>query len=92
MNEYVFVEFIAGEPLESARLKDELGKLGKDFMQVNFQNENEEDEDGNYYEWVRIQGKISSQYASVIKLQNTFLAERMRISYIPNDLKDKYRR
>ncbi len=41
-------------------------------------------------------GFMSFRYPSdeilLLKLSNQFLSERMRISYIDNDLKDKYRR
>ena len=92
MNEYVFVEFLAGKHDESARLCNELTQLGSEFVLINILHENEQDEDGNFAEWLRIEGKMNSQYASVLKLQNVFLAERMRVSYIPEELKNKYRR
>lgn len=92
MNEYVLVEFIAGVPDEAKLLKEKLLALGEDFILIKLMNESEDDEDGNHNDWIRIQGKISSMYASVIKLQDPFLAERMRISYIPTELKEKYRR
>ena len=92
MNEYVLVEFIAGIPDEEALLDAIIEDMGPDFVYLNKVYESENDEDGNYNDWVRVQGKISSEYASLIKLKEPFLAERMRISYIPKDLKDKYRR
>lgn len=92
MNEYVLVEFIAGIPDESKKLIDMLRDLGEDFIYVGSDSSSESDEDGNHSEWITVRGKISSAYATVIKLQNPFLAERMRISYIPSELKDKYRR
>lgn len=92
MKEYVLVEFIAGEPIEATTLRAKLLALGEDFQLIKADDEYEDDGDGNYHSWTRVSGKISSIYASVIKLQDPFLAERMRISYIPDDLKDKYRR
>lgn len=92
MKEYVLVEFIAGQPEEAFTLREKLLELGDDFVLIKVLNESELDEEENFSEWVRVQGKISSMYASVIKLQDPFLSERMRISYIPDDLKDKYRR
>lgn len=91
MNEYVLVEFIASYPDDSDLLFQKLGALGKDFVMINEADESDEDEDGHRDEWVRVTGMISSMYASVVKLQDPFLAERMRISYIPAALKDKYR-
>lgn len=92
MNEYVLVEFVAGQPFEAQTLKEKLLALGSDFTLIRTKDEIEIDEDGNYADWIRVQGKISSEYASVIKLQDPFLAERMRVSYIPAELKEKYRR
>lgn len=92
MNEYVLIEFIAEQPTEARLLLEKLLALGEDFKLIGTSDENEEDEDGNYSSWVRVSGKISSAYASVIKLQDPFLAERMRISYIPDNLKNMYRK
>jgi hypothetical protein len=92
MNEYVLVEFIAERHSDSAVLLGKLNGLGEDFILIRDEVEREADEDGLYQEWIRVTGKISSAYASVIKLRDPFLADRMRISYIPDDLKNKYRR
>lgn len=92
MNEYVLVEFLAGIPNEEALLDKCIEEMGPDFVYLNKVYESEHDEDGNYADWVRVQGKISSQYASILKLQSPFLAERMRISYISEELKSKYRK
>lgn len=92
MNEFVLVEFIASYPDDSDLLLSKLGALGKDFVTIKESDEFDEDEDGHRDEWLRVTGMISSMYASVIKLQDPFLAERMRISYIPSELKDKYRK
>jgi hypothetical protein len=92
MNEYVLVEFIAERHSDSAILFGKLDALGEDFILLKDEIEREGDEDGLFQEWVRVSGKINAAYASVIKLQDPFLADRMRISYIPDDLKNKYRR
>lgn len=36
--------------------------------------------------------KMDAQYATIIKMSDPFLAERMRISYISDELKDRYRK
>lgn len=92
MNEYVFVEFIAERNGDSAILFGKLYALDEDFIPLKEEIKREGDEDGLSQEWVRVHGKINASYASVIKLQDPFLADRMRISYIPDDLKNKYRR
>lgn len=92
MKEYVLVEFLALKPNDSKILLEKLLALGDDFIFLRALNDSEEiDEDGNYCEWFRINGKISSVYATLVKLKDPFLAERMRISYIPDELKDRYR-
>lgn len=92
MNEIILVEFIASYPDDHELLLSKLRDMGKDFVTIEEIDEFEEDNDGGRNEWIRVSGMISSIYASVIKLQDPFLAERMRISYIPKELKDKYRR
>lgn len=89
MNECVFVEFIAqGEDIY--RLIEKIDQLGNDFIPIN--------KDHHLYHditiggWSRISGSMSSAYALCIKLKDPFLAERMRISYIPDDVKDEYRK
>lgn len=88
MKELVLVEFIANGS-DRDRLQNEISLLndfkseGLKHYPVNGHIHMEE-----YYVFY---GTICSQYASVIKLQNPFLAERMRISYISDEMKDKYR-
>jgi len=89
MKEYVLVEFLASFG-EGGILQAKLGALGDDFVMIKDDYEYDVEDDSGL-NWIRVSGKISSMYASVIKLQDPFLAERMRISYIPEDLKDKYR-
>jgi hypothetical protein len=91
VKEFVLVEFLASYPDESELLLSKLKNLrNEDFIPIREEDEFD-DNDGDRLEWIRVTGKISSMYASVIKLQDSFLAERMRISYIPEDLKNKYR-
>lgn len=88
MNEFVLVEFIAIYPFESDLLLSRLRNLRyEDFIIIKEDDESE----GERKEWLRVTAKINSTYATMIKLQDPFLAERMRISYIPTELKNKYR-
>lgn len=89
--EFVYVEclFTAEEyPIELGKLVD----LGADFKLIKCDDEYEEDDSGVRTEYKRVAGKINTITASVIKLQNPRLAGKMRISYISDELKDKYRR
>lgn len=92
MNESVLIEFIAEYPDDSDLLLSKLKDLGIDFVLLREDDEHEEDEFGARNEWLRVTGMITSVYASVIKLRDPFLAERMRISYISDELKDRYRK
>jgi hypothetical protein len=91
MNEYVLVEFMLAisEETQFNRLIDD---LGTDFVRIKDElGWGNEDVRGYVTTHKKVSGKISSAAATVIKLSNTFLADRMRISYISNELKDKYR-
>jgi len=91
MNEFALVEFL----FTINEYPAELGKLialDKDFKLIQCEDEFDEDEDGIRFEYKRVSGKINTMTASVIKLQNPALAGKMRLSYISNELKDKYRR
>lgn len=92
MKEFVLVEFIAIYSDDSDILLKKLDELGKEFVMISEIDNFTEDEYGNRKEWIKATGMISSEYASLIKLTDSFLAERMRISYIEESLKDKYRK
>lgn len=83
MNEYVCVEFC---DTDWVRLKAELDSLDVCLMNTpgTFVR--------HFVDITTVTGKISSEQATVIKLSNTYLAERMRVSYISDELKDRYRR
>ena len=90
MKEFVLVEFLfeISEYDEGYAL---LESLGDDFLLVHIRDEWERSEElPETYK--RVTGKINSMTASMIKLQAPQLAGKMRISYIPDDLKNKYRR
>lgn len=90
MKDIVLVEFyVEGNDVQT--LCDKLYALGPDIEIIKSSLEYE-DEDGIYSEaGFRISAKASSAFLTVVKLQDPYLAERMRISYIPEELKDKYR-
>jgi hypothetical protein len=91
MNEYVLVEFLF-ELSEYVSASMMLNELGGDFISIRI-DEEWESENGVQYidEYIRVSGKINSAAATLIKLQNPYLAGKMRISYISDDLKNKYR-
>ena len=88
MNEYVLVEFVVETTEDHVLLWKKLKELGDDFQYV--VTSDEQDEDGR--DAVIVNGRMESKIASLIKLQDAFLSERMRISYIPDELKNKYRK
>lgn len=87
MNEFLYVEFIFNGTIEGSAGMDRLSSLGEDFNYINDSFPGELDKSVNHV----IYGKIKSQTATVIKLSDKFLADRMHISYISDTLKDKYR-
>lgn len=87
MNEFLYVEFIFNGTVEGAVGMDKLSGLGADFNYINDSFSEDTDKASNHI----INGKITSQTATVIKLSDKFLADRMHISYISDTLKNKYR-
>ncbi len=85
MKEFVFVEFIFAHNETSDSLKL-IKELGDDFVLTS--DYTFRCDTGIYR---TLSGKINSTAATALKLGNSFLANRMRISYISDDLKDKYR-
>jgi hypothetical protein len=66
--------------------------LGDDFQYLKSDIEWDSDNiDHDSKSWMRISGRINSATATAIRLQDPFFSERMKVSYIPEDLKDKYR-
>ena len=92
MKDFVFVEFLF-ETDAARKGATEVVALGDDFILIKSDIEwDDEDQHGYVQGYHRISGKINSVAATAIKLGNTFLSDRMRISYIPDELKDKYRK
>jgi hypothetical protein len=90
MKEFVLVEFLFADT-ESDKGFALLESLGDDFVMLKNELEWDCEDPSDADSYHRCSGKINSMTASVIKLQHPFLAEKMRISYIPEDLKNKYR-
>lgn len=90
MKDFILVEFLFEEDTYREDIL-RLEELGSDFSLIHVRDEWESVEDFSD-SYKRVTGRISSMAASMIKLQNPKLAGKMRISYIPEDLKNKYRR
>ena len=91
MKELVFVEFLFQDH-EIDKGLALLKSLGEDFIMIKNDVEWDYEDPDAADLYRRVQGRINSMTASVLKLQHPFLAEKMRISYISDELKNKYRR
>ena len=93
MKEFVLVEFLFKVDENEQGLGFIRG-LGDDFIPLTSEFDFESIDPRGYTTaaYNRISGKINSQAATAIKLSNKFLSDRMRISYISDELKDKYRK
>lgn len=85
MMEFVLVEFLF-EHEHGDDVKYIMG-LGDDFIHLTSCSGTLWD-NSRYFS---ITGQINSETATMIKLSNESIAARMRISYIDDKLKDKYR-
>lgn len=84
MNDSIFVEFVFTNT-ESEKVYGELATLGEDLnLTKSFHTHNN-------VVYVYLTGKINSNTATVIKLGSSILSDKMRVSYISNELKNKYR-
>lgn len=93
MNEFVLVEFIVSNESDLMILKGKVDELGSDYQHITEEHEYDDDTNTNsFQQWYILSGRINSMRASLIKLQDPFLSDRMRISHISNDLKDRYRK
>ena len=91
MNEFVLVEFLFSVE-ENEQGLNHIKNLGDDFVQIKTELDwHNEDARGYVKTYNVISGRISSQAATALKLSDKFLSDRMRISYIPEELKNKYR-
>lgn len=89
MREYVLVEFIAQGDDQSI-LISRLRNISE--IEIIGSEDECEEEEHAYMEWIRITAKVESEFLTMLKLTDPFLAERMRISYISDELKNKYRK
>lgn len=87
MNEFVLAEFVFSRDglIDGYKL---LGELGDDFVLIG----SAIDIEAYPSSTLIVSGKLSSSMATVIKLGNSALSDAMRVSYIPDELKNKYRR
>jgi hypothetical protein len=66
--------------------------LGEDFELITSETDFEIGDDyGNFTLHWRITGKINAEKATMLKLGDPYVRDRMRVSYISDELKDKYR-
>jgi len=92
MKEFVYVEFLI-EPSRREEVEKILLQFGDDFIRTKHELEYDIDNMGYAMDvFYRIGGSINSSIASILKLQNAYLADRMVISYISDELKNKYRK
>lgn len=95
MKEYIHAQFVAvGDDIDV--LAEKLKALGSDWRPIATVTDTDPTE--YYYNTViypktmTVGGKIHSACATLIKLRDPFLADRMEVSYISDELKDKYRK
>lgn len=91
IKEFVFAEFLF-EHEHSIFAASFIRDLGEDFKYISpYTHYATIDKSGNESLWFKIEGNLKSETATAIKLSDEFVASRMRISYIEDSLKDKYR-
>lgn len=92
MKDQVLVEFVV-EGDDYSILRNKLDELGDDFIRLKSELEFDHDNDsGIESRYIRLSGLINSDAATALRLSSDFISDRMRISYIPEDLKNKYRK
>lgn len=82
MNEYILAEFAISKNGIS-NMNEYLRSLGDDFQFVNLTVKGHDD--------AIITGKIRADTATTIKLRDDAVSQCMRVSFISDDLKNKYR-
>lgn len=87
MNEFILAEFAFLDGDIGAG-NAALNELGDDFVRI----DGVVDIEGTQGVCYMVSGRINSATATAIKLSNTLLSNAMRISYISDELKNKYRR
>lgn len=91
MNEIICVQFMCN-PDELIRMHDSLLKLEIEGNFVPIERSASISpplfKDGAF----SVTGSIDATFATMLRLRDPFLADRMHVSYIDDNLKDKYRR
>lgn len=87
MNEFVLVQFYLEKELEESSRA--VLKSLCEFEPL--PNSRSEFYDNTRRPWVLFAGRMEAQAATILKLRAPDLAERMVVSYVPDNLKDKYR-
>ena len=91
MKEFVYVEFVF-HPEFLIQGENILRELGEDFLLISSEIKQKHGTVTNWQAIKHISGKINSASASIIIMTYPELFGKMKISYIPDDMKDKYRR
>lgn len=81
MNTFLYVEFIADSENQT-RLENEITAIGDDFILLSV---------NHGAAFCKINGQIHAESAAILALSNRFMSERMKVSYLSSDVKDKYR-
>lgn len=87
----ILVEFCTKDSVDYAKLSSKIWDhaLAGNLEMLDECQEVEERE--TTIEYWKISTKMTDEFANFIKLQDPFLAERMHVSQISDELKDKYR-
>lgn len=86
MNNYIYVEFVANSLVDLGILKHKLKNfpIGEFRLIKQF--------NPTYLPSLTvISGNIKSDYVTFLTIQDPFLSERMKVSYISESIKDRYR-
>lgn len=85
MNKSVYVEFLISRTANSdTDISEFMLNLGGEFELTDVSKITDD--------WVKISGKIDAEYLVIVKLKNPLIASLMNVSYISNDIKNKYRK
>lgn len=86
-SDYVFADFFI-ESTDQRLLDECLEKFGRDATIIKCSQAYDVDYNGPVCpNWYTISCRMTSEVASIIKLQDGYLSERMKISYMPEEFK-----
>lgn len=91
MRERILVEFLVSSE-EAGQLRSKLQEFEDDLVIIDSRDKFEGENDQFTGVWVRISASISSELLTILKIRDPFIASHMHISYIPDNIKDRYRR